>query len=254
MQRHERRIQGVMRRAWVEGHGWSPCTDETPLTQMMLEEYDGVLDGEEAAGVHYWPSDTDRQVELQHLKAAEAAEVAEWARRRYTMWLIGDGLHPFPILQRVYAMLYARYQEFLGPLANQTWLATIMGQGKAAFSALIERLFTKPIRERTGMTMLAPGQKSEASRAVYAENARKHTPKRKVDGVHLDEGTETQVKKDLEEIKQRKLKAARLAAERREMAAAIGCDPDDPELDPEKWTVTTTTNENSASPNDNHED
>lgn len=233
--RHERRIQGALRRAWVEGHGWSPCTDETPVTQMMLEEYDGDLDGEAVAEAHYWPSNSDRSVELQVLKAEEAAAVAAWARRRQVQWLLGGGLHPFPILQRVYGLCYVRYQEFLGPM-NQTWLAEILGQGRAAFSALIKRLFTKPIKDKTGITMLAPGQKSVESKAVYAANAVRVAPKRHLDSCHLDEGTETQVQKDLAELRQKKLRAARLEAERREMAALIGCDPNDPDLNPEKWT------------------
>jgi hypothetical protein len=47
---HERRVQGVFRRAWVD-HSWSAATDTTPLDEVMDAEYDAdEYDGEAAGG------------------------------------------------------------------------------------------------------------------------------------------------------------------------------------------------------------
>jgi hypothetical protein len=160
---HERRIQGVFRKAWVD-NGWSAAVDETPLDVLMEEEYDADRFSDEEGG-GYWPSreaSESERMELRGLKAEEAAAVAAWARERLVQWILGDGLHPFRIVQRFYALLYARYQGFLGPIANETWLAEILNQGRASFSAVMKRLFTRPVKIKTGVMMLSPGMKAEA--------------------------------------------------------------------------------------------
>ena len=229
---HERRIQGVFRRAWVED-GWSAAVDRTPLDDLLAEEFAAdELDAQSAGGVHYWPSDDAAEcdrLELAHLKREEAAAVAAWARRRLIMWLIGDGLHPFHIVQRTYAILFARYQEFIGPL-NMTWLAEILGQGRAAFSAVMKRLFTRPVKIKSGVMMLSPGMKSEAGREAYAANASKHTPRRALDAASLDHGAEDAARKQAKKERGARLQALRDEAERKRIAALVGCDPGEIDL------------------------
>lgn len=230
---HERRIQGVFRRAWVDG-GYSAAIDETPLDVLLAEEYEADrFDSEMPEGMHYWPStdvhEADR-VELHALKAEEAAQVAAWARRQLVMWILGGGLHPFCVVQRFYALLYSRYQEFIGPF-NETWLAELLGQGRAAFSAVIKRLFTKPIKIKTGITMLSPGMKSEKAKKAYAKNASKNRPRAKVDSAGLDEGAEKAARKAEEELKREKVKQQRDAYERKRLAELCGCSSEEIDLE-----------------------
>lgn len=227
---HERRIQGVFRRAWVD-NGWSAATDDTPLDALMAEEYDpDDLDGEPMQGDYYWPSPEKPDLEITTLKRDEAARVAAWARRRLIMWIIGEGLHPFNLVQRIYALLYSRYQEFIGPLSNMTMLAEILDQGKSAFSAVVKRLFTRPVKIKSGVMMLSPGMKSEESRQAYADNASKNTPRREIDAVTLDEGVESESAKDEQAKRLETLKAAREAYERKRMADLVGCKPEEIDL------------------------
>ena len=228
--KHEQRIQGVFRRAYVDG-GWSAATDETPLDALMAEEYDpDELDGEPMQGDYYWPSPEKPDLEITTLKRDEAAKVAAWARRRLIMWIIGEGLHPFHIVQRVYALLFSRYQEFIGPLSNMTMIAEILNQGKSAFSAVVKRLFTRPVKIKSGIMMLSPGMKSEASRDAYKQNASKNTPRRALDAVSVDQGVESQQAKEEQQRQQERVQAARDDYERRRMAEMVGCSPDEIDL------------------------
>lgn len=227
--KHEERIQGVFRRAWVD-HGWSAATDITPLDHVMAEEFDAdEFDGEAPEGTHYWPHTNRRDVELTALKREEAAEVAAWAREQLVRWIIGDGLHPFHIVQRVYALLFARYQPFIGPL-NMTWMAKILNQGRAAFSAVMKRLFTRPVKIKSGVMMLSPGMKSEASREAYAQNAARNVPRRELDASSLDHDAEASAEKQSQEERRQKLKTARDWAERKRIAALVGCKPEEIDL------------------------
>lgn len=233
VEEHERRIQGVFRKAWVD-NGWSAAVDETPLDVLLEEEYDADRFSDESEGVVYWPSreaSESERMELRGLKAEEAAAVAAWARERLVQWILGDGLHPFRIVQRFYALLYARYQGFLGPIANETWLAEILNQGRAAFSAVMKRLFTRPVKIKTGVMMLSPGMKSEASRPGYAANARKNTPRRHHDAKRLDPRAEAKALKEQKAAQAAKLKAARDGYERRRLAELAGVSPDEIDLE-----------------------
>jgi hypothetical protein len=204
---HERRIQGVFRKAWVD-NGWSAAVDETPLDVLMEEEYDADRFSDEEGG-GYWPS-------------REASESERMELR---------GLHPFRIVQRFYALLYARYQGFLGPIANETWLAEILNQGRASFSAVMKRLFTRPVKIKTGVMMLSPGMKSEASRPGYAENARKNAPRRNRDAKRLDARAEAKALKEHKAAQAAKLKAAREGYERRRLAELAGVSADEIDLE-----------------------
>lgn len=207
---HEARIAGVFRRAFDE-HGWTPAQDRTPLDEMLGREPEldeGLLAaakvradrhgvsvevylsrlvaGEieanpDGVAAEFYPNGSNQAVELRSLRYEEAVEVADWARKELFLWLFGSGPHPFRLLQRVYAMAFARFKEVLGPL-NMAWLATILGQGRAAFEALFSRLFEDVVVLKEGIRMKVTGQKSAASSAIYAENAREHCPKRQLNG------------------------------------------------------------------------
>jgi hypothetical protein len=233
MNDHERRIQGVFLRAWVD-NGWSAATEETPLDVLLREEYDAdELDAvHAAAGSYTWPEEAldSERIELMALKKDEAGDVAAWARRRLVMWLIGDGLHPQTLVKRLYVLLYARYQEFLGPL-NMTDLGMMLDEGRAAVSARMERLFTREIMIKTGVMMVSPGMKDVKSKAKYAANAKKHAPRRKKKGeVKLDAGAEKAERAKAKEAWAKKKQEQWEAYERKRIAELVGCDPSEIDL------------------------
>lgn len=230
---HERRIQGVFRKAWVENE-WSAATDRTPLDDLMAEEFDGDdFSNDEPGGAYSWPNEHRKDLELSALKAEEAAAVAAWARRRLVMWIIGNGLHPFHIVQRVYALLFARYQEFIGPM-NMTWLAEILNQGRAAFQAVVKRLFTRPVQIKSGVMMLSPGMKSAESREQYAANAKRNTPRREINAASVDDKAEKAAEAQRRHEQAEKVRLAREDYERRKLAEEFGGKPEDYDLSKHK--------------------
>lgn len=210
MREHDQRINGVLRKAF-DAHGWTPVDDHTPLEAMMdaEPEFDEQADAPE--GTYYWPSEEQPDLELKALKHEEAAQVAAHARQQMARWIAGGGFHPFRIVQRFYALCYARYGDLLGPL-NGTDLADILGQGRAAFSAIMKALFGKPVADKLGVTLKVPGQKSANSYAAYAANAAKHKPRQQLDGVE-ENALKLQSKKEA----QKRLLLQRAEAERREI-------------------------------------
>lgn len=229
---HEQRIQGVFRRAWVD-NGWSAAVDVTPLDELLREEIEAdALDAEvDASGGYSWPEEVleSERIEIMALKKEEAALVAAWARRRLVMWLIGDGLHPLTVVKRVFQLLFARYQEFIGPL-NMTTLAELVDEGKASFSARMKKLFSREVQIKTGVLMISPGMKDVKSKPKYAANAKKHKPRRKLDAAALDAGVEAAAKKKATDNVQRILRRKRDEAERRRIAVLVGCRPEEIDL------------------------
>ena len=210
MQEHDQRINGVLRKAF-EGHGWTPVDDHTPLDAMMdaEPEFDEQADAPE--GSYAWPSEERSDLELSALKREEAAQVAAHAREQMARWIAGGGFHPFRIVQRFYAICYARYGALLGPL-NGTDLADILGQGRAAFSATMKALFGKPV-----VALKVPGQKSANSYAAYAANAAKHKPRQQLDGVDVDSAEEQALESQSKAEAQKRLQEQRAAAAQREL-------------------------------------
>lgn len=241
--RHEERIQGVFLRAWVD-HGWSAATDVTPLDELLREEYEAdELDSVHAAGIGYtWPEEVleSERIELMSLKKEEAAAVAAWARRRLVMWLIGDGLHPLTIVKRMYQLLFARYQEFIGP-HNMTSLAELVDEGKASFSARMKRLFSREVEIKTGVMMVSPGMKAVEAKAKYAANAKKHMPRRNLDAARVDDGAEKADKADAKKAYERKKQEMWEAYERKRLAELVGCRPEEIDL-------------SKSNPNNDHDD
>ena len=231
---HNQRIEAVFRRCrsgWENGQ-LTAVTDDTSLAQLFEESFAAEeFDSETPDGAYSWPDGRAGDLELEALKLEEANKVAAFARRRFVMWLIGDGMHPYRILQRIYGVLFYSYPEFLGEL-NETWLAEILGQGKAAFSALIKRLFTKPTMIKTGVMMVSSGMKSVDSRKGYAANALRSLPSQKLNASALNKPAEAQAARQALKDRKEKLRRDREAWERQQLADLVGCDPS--EIDPKK--------------------
>lgn len=215
MEEHDTRINGVLRKAF-DGHGWTPVDDHTPLDAMMEAEPEFDMSGEVPDGVYQWPSAEQPDLELEVLKREEAAQVAAWAREQMVRWLAGSGFHPFRLVQRFYAMCYARYGDLLGPL-NGTDLADILGQGRAAFSATMKALFGKPIEAKLGLSLKVPGQKSAKASAAYAANAALHKPRQQLQSSDLEDDQEEAVRAESKAAAQERLRTARAAAQQREL-------------------------------------
>lgn len=204
---HDARINGVLRKAYDAG-GWTPVEDHTPLDDLMDAEPEFDMHGDAPDGEWSWPSEAQPDLHLQALKREEAAQVAAWAREQQMRWLAGGGMHPFRIVQRFFAMCFVRYGDLIGPL-NGTTLAEMLGQGRAAFSAVMRELFGRPCEAKLGVNVKVAGQKPAASSAAYAENARKHKPRQQIEGFERSEGV------DVKEV---------MAERLRELAAQIEAD------------------------------
>lgn len=185
---HDQRINGVLRKAYDAG-GWTPVEDHTPLDELMDAEPEFDMHPDAPDGEWSWPSSSQPDLHLQALKREEAAQVAAWAREQQMRWLAGGGMHPFRIVQRFFAMCFIRYGDLIGPL-NGTTLAEMLGQTRAAFSAVMRELFGRPCESKLGVPVKVAGQKSAASSAAYAANAKKHKPRQQLDGFERSEGVD----------------------------------------------------------------
>jgi hypothetical protein len=213
---HDARIRSVLQRAYDE-HGVVAVTDETPATILMGREVDFDMAETGPGGEYGWPGGVNPRLTLHALKREEASEVAYVARRDLVRWVAGDGLHPFKVVQRFYALVYASFPEICGDM-DGSWFAEILGQGRAAFSALMGRLFGSVAQERLGAPVKVAGQKSAKAAGKYAENARRNAPKRQMKG---DAGCPAAERAALDRReaarRARKLEEARAAAERRDL-------------------------------------
>lgn len=233
---HERRIQGVLRYAFSQG--FEPIFDRTPLDDLIEAEAEVELSAEAADGEYKWPArDAEDSIQLQYLKAEEAALVAQWTRKRLMHWIAGEGIHPFKICQRFYAMCFARYPELIGPL-NGHWLAEILGLGRAAFSACMQRLFNRPVEAKTGQLLTTGGQKNAKSKGRYAENAAKNKPRQKMNTSGLSDDDEAAEARRAHDERRERLRRElvldrkkedtaneELFRQMRERAAALATDP-----------------------------
>lgn len=212
---HDARINGVLRKAYDE-HGWTPVDDHTPLDELLAAEAEFDEQDEGPQAEYSWPSTEQPDLQLSALKKEEALQVAAWARERQTRWIAGGGMHPFRIVQRFYALCFARYGDLIGPL-NGTALAEILGQGRAAFSATMREIFGKPIEAKLGVSLKVPGQKSAAASTKYAENAKKHKPRQQIDRDAVDIDTDA-VKAESKAAADKRLREQRKAWQERELA------------------------------------
>lgn len=215
IEEHDARINGVLRMAYDE-HGWTPVEDRTPLEEMLNAEADFDEQDEAPEGEYSWPSMEQRDLQLSALKHEEALQVAAWAREQTVRWIAGGGMHPFRIVQRFFALCYARYGDLIGPL-NGTTLAEMLGQGRAAFSAIMREIFGKPIEAKLGVSLKVPGQKTAAASAKYAENAIKHKPRQQLDRDAVDVDADAQ-KAAARADAEKRLREQRRAWQERELA------------------------------------
>jgi hypothetical protein len=214
IERHDLRIRDVLRRAYDHHAGWQPVEDHTPLDELMAAEPEWDMEPDAPGGTFSWPSEQQPDLELQALKREEAAAVAAWAREQLVRWIAGDGMHPFRIVQRFFALCFARYGDLTGPL-NGTALAQMLGQGRAAFSATMRELFGKPGEARLGVRVKVAGQKAAAAAATYAANARKHCPKRQLSSSGLSAAEEAGLTARTQAAAQARLDAVRAEADKR---------------------------------------
>lgn len=212
---HDQRINGVLRKAYDAG-GWTPVEDHTPLDDLMDAEPEFDALGDAPDGEWTWPSSEQPDLHLQSLKYEEAAQVASWARAQMVRWLVGGGVHPFRVIQRFYAMCYARYGDVIGPL-NGTDLGEILGQGRAAFSATMRELFGKPIEAKLGLSLKVAGQKSASSKSKYAANAARNKPRQQLDVSEMDQADEASLQQMDKAAAEERLAKARAEHERREI-------------------------------------
>ncbi|MBL9115537.1 MAG: hypothetical protein JNJ83_11075 [Verrucomicrobiaceae bacterium] len=228
---HERRINGVLRRAY-DDKGWTPVEDKTPAEQLMEQEPEWDEDDEAPSGAYAYPSSEQPDIELRALKMEEALQIADWARRQQAQWIVADGLHPFRIVQRVFAMLFAWHKDILGPF-NGAMLAKMLGQGRAAFQATMDALFSAESKRKYGHVVKVGGQKSAESSAAYAANAAKHKPRQQLKGAKDQEreAALSDERRQREAQLKKELPGMWREHERRRLAAEIGCDPSEIDLD-----------------------
>lgn len=214
---YEEGFRSVMRKAWGD-HGWVPVHDETPLDELLNAEPEwDVLPEEPEGGAWRWPSREQPDLELSHLKLEEARQVAAWARQQQARWIAGDGIHPFRIVQRFYALCAKSQRDLIGPLSFAD-LATMLGQTRAAFQAIMRRLFDDPGRVLLGMAVKVGGQKPESAKEKYAANAKKHKPRRMLKGGASLSAAERRAAEAAQRKAQgERLKALRAKAEARDL-------------------------------------
>jgi len=162
-----------------------------------------------------WAGVADGMADDQRDLAAEAGAVARLAMGSLLRWIGEDGSTGLPPLKRFYALVYYRYRDLVPGMSGDDF-ARIYGQGRAAWSADAKRIMGRPLEERLGYRPVVPGQKSAESRAAYAENARRHLPRRQLGG---QAGLERAVSADAEARLREAEDRARIAKARREAEA-----------------------------------
>lgn len=152
----------------------------------------------------------------------EARAVATMAMGALLDWLGADEAGVLQVVQRFYALLFERYQGTLGTDLSGADLMGLVGQVRATFCELTNRLFEDPLEARLGYRPKVAGQKSAASSAAYAENARRHLPRRQLGG---DAGMAREERESMADQEQalreaeamQRMERLKEAAERREL-------------------------------------
>lgn len=225
---HDARINGVIRRARDE-QGWVAVEDQTPAELLMSAEPVWEEEPDAVARSYHYPSEDQQDLELHALKMEEAMQVARHARRELVKWLLGGGLHPFKIIQRFYCLLFKFYRPLIGDFTGGMF-GEILGIGRSAFSAAMKALFDKESLRKLGIVVKSAGQKSAASSAAYAENAKKHKPRQQLGGKQERdkerEAAEKQAAKVRRQEQERELARLRDLEEKRRLGL-----PEDDEID-----------------------
>jgi hypothetical protein len=150
---------------------------------------------------------------------SEAGAVARLAMGSLVRWVAAHGAWGLPALKRFYVLVYYRYRDLAPGMCGDDF-ARVYGQGRAAWSADAERIMGRPLEDRLGWRPTVPGQKSAESRAAYAENARRHLPRRQLGGqAGLDRACSADAEARRREAEDRaRVARARREAEARELA------------------------------------
>lgn len=125
------------------GHVYEGVEEETPLTALLAAE------AEAAGGTDLW-------------------EVRAEALQALLGWLWGDGNHPARVVRRAYAMAKKMAPDLVEGM-NQTELALMLGETRAAYSARMIRLFGRGGND---------GRKNPAACARFAAAAEKNRSRR----------------------------------------------------------------------------
>lgn len=220
---HDARINGVIRRARDE-QGWVAVEDQTPAELLMQAEPVWDEETDAAARAYDYPSEERPDLELHALKMEEAMQVARHARLELVKWLLGGGLHPAKIIQRFYCLLFKFYRPLIGDFTGGMF-GEILGVGRAAFSAAMKALFDKESLRKLGSVVKSAGQKSAASSASYAENAKKHKPRQQLGGKQgrdkEREAAEKQAARERETANREKLAKLRDLEEKRRLGLPL---------------------------------
>lgn len=112
----------------------------------------------------------------------EARAVAVMAMGGLLDWLGEDGAGILQVVQRFYGLLFERYQGSLGTDLSGADLMGLVGQVRATFCELTNRLFEVPLEQKLGYRPKVAGQKRAESSEIYAANARRNVPRRQLGG------------------------------------------------------------------------
>lgn len=120
----------------------------------------------------------------------DVREVARGAMRLECRWLLGAGAGTLQILQRAYAQIFYRYKT-VGQGMTGHDLSALVRQCRGTFCEETSRWFEEPGEILLGhRPKSSSGQKSADCSDVYADNARKHCPRRQLAGTAgLDQET-----------------------------------------------------------------
>lgn len=114
--------------------------------------------------------------------ADDVREIARGAMRLICRWIGDCGTEPLTILQRAYALMFYRFPAVAQGMTGHDF-AALVRQGRGNFCEETKRWFEEP-----GVILLgyvpksSSGQKSAECSEVFAENARKHCPRRQLHG------------------------------------------------------------------------
>lgn len=141
---------------------------------------------------------------------AEASAVARLALGNFVLWLAGDGGWCLGALKRFYVAIFVEYQDLAPRMTGEDWGA-IYGQTRAAFCEDAKRYVGRPLEAEFGYRPKVAGQKRADAAEAYAENARKHCPRRQVGPVNQAEESRALSRED-----EARLRAIREDAEKRQ--------------------------------------
>lgn len=124
-----------------------------------------------------WHGETIRRWE-------EPWEIEKMEIRRYAMLTLARqlvrGPTPFLLVQQWFALCLAFWKDILGPMSGED-VGQLLGQTRAAVHEAV-KVFRIEGERVTGEVIKVSGQKPASASVLYAENARRHAPRRQLNG------------------------------------------------------------------------